>query len=45
MATTSDRLLEIYLADHLAESTAAELSFKPSRPKEAAAWVAEKVGR
>jgi hypothetical protein len=45
MATTSDRLLEIYLADHLAESTAAELSFKPSRPQEAAAWVAEKVGR
>jgi len=84
MATTSDRLLEIYLADHLAASTAglelarrsarsnagnatgeflrrlvieveedretlkrviAELGFKPSRPKEGAAWVLEKVGR
>jgi len=84
MTTTSDRLLEIYLADHLAASTAglelarrsarsnagnatgefllrrvveieedretlerviAQLGFKPSRPKEAAAWVGEKVGR
>jgi hypothetical protein len=84
MATTSERLLEIYLADHLAASTAglelarrsarsnagnatgeflrglvveieddretlkrviAKLGFRPSRPKEAAAWVAEKVGR
>jgi hypothetical protein len=84
MTTTSDRLLEIYFADHLAASTAglelarrsarsnagnatgeflrrlvveieedretlerviAQLGFKPSRPKEVAAWVAEKVGR
>jgi hypothetical protein len=84
MSTTSDRLLEIYFADHLAASTAAlelarrsarsnagnatgeflrrlaveieedretlerviaQLGFKASRPKEVAAWVAEKVGR
>ena len=84
MTTTSDRLLEIYLADHLAASTAGlelarrsarsnagnatgeflrclvveieedretlerlitQLGFKPSRPKEVAAWLAEKVGR
>ena len=84
MATTSARLLEIYLADHLAASTAglelarrsarsnadnptgeflrrlvveieddretlkrviAKLGLRPSRPKEGAAWVIEKVGR
>ena len=81
---TPHRLLEIYLADHLAASTAgvalvrrasasnagtalgdvlrrltseigndrrtlqaivAELGFRESKPKEAAAWVGEKVGR
>jgi hypothetical protein len=84
MSTKSERLLEIYLADHLAASSAGlelarrsarsnagnatgeflrrlvveieedrerlervinQLGFKPSRPKEVAAWVAEKVGR
>ena len=84
MSTRSDRLLEIYFADHLAASTAGlelarrsarsnaghatgeflrrlvveieedretlervvtRLGFKPSRPKEVAAWVAEKLGR
>ncbi len=81
---TPDRLLEIYLADHLAASTAgvalarrtaasnagtalgdvlrrlateieedrrtlqsivAELGFRESKPKDAVAWVGEKVGR
>jgi len=84
MSSTPTRRLEIYLADHLAASTAGlelarrsarsnagnatgeflrrlvveieedretlervivQLGFKPSRPKVAAAWVAEKVGR
>jgi hypothetical protein len=84
MAVTPDRLLEIYLTDHLAAATAgvelvrrsarnnassrvadvlgrlrteieedrrtlqgivAELGFTPSRPKDAFAWTAEKLGR
>ena len=83
-STTPDRLLEIYLADHLAASTAglalvrrtaasnagtalgdvlrrlvteveddrrtlqrivAELGFRESKPKDAVAWVGEKLGR
>ena len=83
-AATPNRLLEIYLADHLAASTAglalarrtaasnagtalgdvlrrlageieddrrtlqgivAELGFRESKPKEAVAWVGEKLGR